>query len=115
MRSGIENKRLLELIVQLKTAQKDVWKKVARELSKPTRRRPAVNVSKIEEYSGDGETVLIPGKVLGSGMLTKKVEVAAFSCSASARAMIEKSGGKLMSIEELMRANPDGKNVRILV
>lgn len=115
MKSGIENKRLLGLIVELKKAEKEIWKKAARELSKPTRRRPSVNVSKIEEYVNDGETVLVPGKVLGSGHLSKKVGVAAFAFSGSAKALIEKSGGKPMSIEELMKANPDGKNVRILV
>ena len=115
MKSGIENKKLLGLIYELKKADKEIWKKVARELGKPTRRRPAVNVSKLEEYVNDGEIVLVPGKVLGAGYLTKKVEVAAFSFSGSAKALIEKNGGKLLSIEELMKANPEGKNVRILV
>lgn len=115
MRRGIENRKLLALITELMKAEKDVWKKAARELSKPTRRRPQVNVSKIEEHVNDGETVLVPGKVLGAGHISKKVDVAAFSCSGSARALIEGSGGKFMSIEELMKANPEGKNVRILV
>lgn len=115
MRIGIENKMLLELIAELKKADKEIWKKVARELSKPTRRRPSVNVSKIEEYVNDGETVVVPGKVLGAGYLSKKVDVAAFSFSGSARALIEKNGGKIMGIEDLMKANPEGKNVRVLV
>jgi large subunit ribosomal protein L18e len=115
MKRGIENKRLLALISSLMAAQKDIWKKAAKELSKPTRRRPQVNVSKIEEHVNEGETVLVPGKVLGAGHISKKVDVAAFSCSNSARALIEGRGGKFMSIEELMEANPEGKNVRILV
>ena len=115
MKRGIENKRLLGLIVELRKADKGVWKKVARELEKPTRRRPAVNISKLEEYVNDGETVLVPGKVLGAGHLSKKLEVAAFSFSGSAKALIEKSGVKPLSIEELIKANPEGKNVRILV
>ncbi len=115
MRSGIENKRLLALLFELKKADKEIWKKVARELGKPTRRRPSVNVSKIEEYLNQGETVLVPGKVLGAGNLSKKVEVAAFSFSESARTIIEKNGGKIMSIDELMKSNPEGKNVRVLV
>ena len=115
MKSGIENKRLLALIYELKKADKEIWKKVARELSKPTRRRPSVNISKIEEHVNDGETVLVPGKVLGAGHLGKKVEVAAFAFSKSAKTLIEKNGGKIMGIDELMKANPEGKNVRILV
>ena len=115
MKLGIENKRLLSLIVELKKADKDIWKRVAYELSKPTRRRPEVNLSKLEEYGNEGETLLVPGKVLGSGYLSKKVNVAAFAYSESARALIAKSGGKLMRIEDLVKENPDGKNVRILV
>ena len=115
MRIRIENKRLLALIYELKKADKEIWKKVAYELSKPTRRRPSVNVSKIEEHVNDGETVLVPGKVLGAGHLSKKVEVAAFAFSGSAKTLIEKNGGKIMGIDELMKLNPEGKNVRILV
>lgn len=115
MKTKIENKKLLALITELMKAEKDIWRKTAKELSKPTRRRPQVNVSKIEEHVNEGETVLVPGKLLGAGHISKKVDVAAFACSMSAKALIEASGGKLMSIDELMKANPEGKNVRILV
>ena len=115
MKSGLENKRLLTLITELKKADKDIWKRVAYELSKPTRRRPEVNLSKLEEYGLEGETILVPGKVLGSGYLTKKVNVAAFAYTESAKMLIAKSGGKMMGIADLMKANPEGKNVRILV
>lgn len=115
MKCGIENKRLLSLILELKKADKAIWKRVAFELSKPTRRRPEVNLSKIEEHGSETETILVPGKVLGAGHISKKVNVAAFAYSESARMLIEKSGGKLMKIEELMKSNPEGKNVRILV
>ena len=47
MKTGIENKKLLGLIGELKKADKEIWKKVARELEKPTRRRPAVNVLRV--------------------------------------------------------------------
>jgi large subunit ribosomal protein L18e len=115
MKIGIENKKLLALITELMKAERDIWRKVAKELSKPTRRRPQVNVSKIEEHVNEGETVLVPGKLLGAGHISKKVDVAAFAYSTAAKALVEGSGGKIMSIEELMKANPEGKNVRILV
>ncbi|MEM4272331.1 MAG: 50S ribosomal protein L18e [Candidatus Bilamarchaeaceae archaeon] len=115
MKSGIENRRLLALISELKKADKGIWKRVAYELSKPTRRRPEVNLSKLEEYGKDGETIVVPGKVLGSGYLTKRVSVAAFAYSESAKALIAKSGGRMMGIADLLKENPEGKNVRILV
>lgn len=115
MKKGPENRVLLELIAELQKANKDIWKRLARELSKPTRRRAAVNVSKIEQYSKDGGTVVIPGKVLGAGYLTKKVNVAAFSFSGAAKEQISKGGGKAMGIMDLLRDNPEGKDVVILI
>lgn len=115
MEKGPENKRLLELIEELRKANKGIWKKAAEELSKPTRRRPEVNVSKIDKYAKDGSVVLVPGKVLGSGFITKKVTVAAFNFSGSARAHIAKSGGRAIGIHELIAENPQGKDVIILI
>jgi large subunit ribosomal protein L18e len=115
MKKGPENKKLIELVEQLKKANKGIWKKAAEELSRPTRRRREVNVSKIDKYAKDGSVVLVPGKVLGSGFLTKKVTVAAFSFSGSARSHIAKNGGRAIGIAELMDENPQGKDVLILV
>ena len=115
MKKGPENRVLLELIVELQKANKDIWKRLARELSKPTRRRAAVNVSKIEQYSRDGGTVVVPGKVLGAGYLTKNVTVAAFNFSEAAKEQIAKGGGKAIGIAELVKENPEGKDVVILV
>ena len=115
MKKGPENRVLLELIGELQKANKDIWKRVARELAKPARRRAAVNVSKIEQYSMDGGTIIVPGKVLGAGYLSKKVTVAAFNFSEAAREQISKGGGKAVSISQLVRDNPDGKDVVILI
>ena len=91
-----------------------VWRKVAKELEKPTRKRRVVNIFKIEKYANDGETIIVPGKVLGVGDLSKKVIVAAYSFSSSAREKLEKKT-KILTIEELMKKNPKGKNTRIIV
>jgi len=58
--------------------------------------------------------IIVPGKVLGSGVITKRVSVAAWKFSKSAREKIEKAGGRVMSIRELMSENPKGTNVRIM-
>ena len=56
---------------------------------------------------------MVPGVVLGSGTLTKKVTVAAWRFSSKAREKIESSGGEAISIEELLEKNPKGSNVKI--
>lgn len=92
----------------------EIWRVVSRTLLKPRRKRPAVNISKINRYTKDGDVVLVPGKVLGSGNLTHKVTVAALSFSETAKEKIKKVKGKALSIEELLKKNPKGTNVILM-
>ncbi|MFH1683159.1 MAG: 50S ribosomal protein L18e [Candidatus Woesearchaeota archaeon] len=116
-RTGPTNYQLKLLIEELEKKSADsgvkLWGRLAKDLSKPSRQRRTVNIYKIEKYAREGETILIPGKVLNQGELKKKVEVAAFSFSKTAEEKIAKVG-KVMSIKELVEKNPQGKKVRIL-
>lgn len=91
-----------------------IWKRVAELLSRPARKRPTVNVGKIGRYTHDGDIVIVPGKVLGSGSLPHKVTVAALNASAGARSVIVGAGGSLISINELLSKEPKGKGVVII-
>jgi large subunit ribosomal protein L18e len=112
------NPILLNLIHELKkqSNEKDVgiWKDVALRLQKPLKNWPVVNLDRISTHINDKETALIPGKVLSSGNLTKKVTIAAWSFSEKSHEKIKKAGGKSITISELMKNNPKGENVRIL-
>ena len=91
-----------------------IWKRVAELVARPARKRAAVNVGKINRHTNDGDIVVIPGKVLGSGILSHKVTVAALNASTSARSVIIDAGGTLISINELLTSTPKGKGVTIL-
>ena len=112
------NPILIKLIHDLKkqSNEKDVgiWKDVALRLEKSSKNWPIVNLDRISNYIQDKETALIPGKVLSSGNLTKKVTIAAWSFSEKSCEKIKKAGGKYISINELMKNNPKGENIRIL-
>lgn len=114
MKSNTTNPNLKSIIISLKRADKDLWKRVASDLEKPRRIRRVANLSKINRYCGEKEIALVPGKVLADGVLTKKITVAALLFSGSAKEKIEKAGGKAISITELLQSNPDAKGVRIL-
>ncbi len=109
----MKNTQTQTVIGQLREARAPLWKRIARDLSKPTRQRRIVNVFKIDKHAQDGDVVIIPGKVLGEGTLTKKVTVAAQSFSDSAREKIN-ACGKAVTIQELMESHPKGERVRIL-
>ena len=64
------------------------------------------------KHAKDKETILVPGKVLSAGSISKQVRVAAFSFSKIAREKIKHAGGSTMQIEELLKS-PD-KTARIL-
>ncbi len=117
-RTGPTNPYLRQLIENLKKRSLElkapVWKDIAEKLSKPARQRIEVNLSDIERNVSDGETIVIPGVVLSTGNLIKKVNIAAWKFSRVAEAKIKNSNGKIMSIEELVKENPKGSNVRII-
>ncbi|ADC66102.1 ribosomal protein L15 [Ferroglobus placidus DSM 10642] len=108
--------RLIDTLLKASAENKaKIWKDVAERLAKPTKHMAEVNVGKIERHLKDNEIALIPGKVLGAGEISRAVKVAAFKFSESAKRKIEEAGGRCMSIEELIKENPKGSNVRILV
>ena len=106
-----DNPVLASLVDGLKREKKPIWKRVVSELSRSRRDRVEVNVSKLEAYAEDGATILVPGKVLGTGALSKKLTVAAFSFSGSAKKLIAGAGGRAISIDSLCKSNPEGRGV----
>ncbi len=112
------NPELTALIRDLKKqsqdSQTDVWRYLAERLSTSNRSRIAINVSRINRYTKEGEIVAVPGKVLGSGKATHTVTVAAFNFSDSAQSKIQDAKGTCLSIRDLMKQNPEGKNVKVM-
>ncbi len=104
-----------EFVRLYKSTGSGLWRDVAEHLIKPTRKRVVVNVSKINRYADEGDIIVVPGKVLGSGRIEKKVTVAAFAFSDKAIEKIRRAGGKTITLSELVRDNVEPKNVKLLV
>ncbi len=109
-----KNNVLQHLIIELDHKDKPIWKALAKGLNRPKRIEPFVNLHSLEKNGDSKFTLAVPGVVLGSGELKKKLTVAAYRFSGSAKEKIEKAGGKCLSLQELVKANPDGKGVKIL-
>jgi large subunit ribosomal protein L18e len=112
------NPNLVNLIRLLKKKAREnkaaIWRDAAERLSKPRSIRISVNVSRINRYTKEGEQVLVPGKVLGSGLINHPVKVAALYFSDQARFKILKAKGKCLPVPELIEMNPRGTNVKII-
>jgi len=117
MSSNKTNPTLQNLIAELKSVSREsganVWQDVADRLEKPRRTHAEVNLGTIERYAQEDETVVVPGKVLGSGVLEKNVTVAAVDFSGTAQQKIDQAG-EAVSLEQFLEQNPDGTDVRVI-
>lgn len=115
-RTGPTNTHLATLIADLKSVSykenAPIWKRVANDLSRSTRQRRIVNLSRLNRHTNKDEVIIVPGKVLGSGTLEHPLTVAAYSFSDSAKQAIEAAKGKTITITELLKQKP--KRVRII-
>ncbi len=76
-------------------------KNLGKRIGKSRSHRAEVNVGKISKLTKKGDSIVVPGKVLGTGSIDHAVTVAAMRFSESARRKIEAAGGKAMAIEKL--------------
>ena len=110
--------RLTSLVAELKSVAResgaDVWHDVAERLEKPRRNHAEVNLGRIERYAREDETVVVPGKVLGSGALRKDVTVAAVDFSGTAETKIGQANGEAIDLEQAIERDPSGGNVRVI-
>ncbi len=91
-----------------------IWSTASRLLGATATTKVEVNLGRISRMAKDGEPVFVPGKVLGSGLIDKKVIVGAFSFSGSARGKIMAKGGSAMSVEDFVKMFPNGSGVKLV-
>ncbi|MFH1106826.1 MAG: 50S ribosomal protein L18e [Candidatus Micrarchaeota archaeon] len=119
MRKGTEIPELKRLIATLeRTSRKNsapIWARVAKLLSRPTRRRVEVNINTLAKHAPPAKVAaVVPGKILSLGTIGKPFTVAAFRVSKPARGKLEKAKCKIMTIEALVEQNPKGSGIVIL-
>ena len=91
-----------------------IWAKLAEYASKPSIARRDINLNRINQLTKENDTVVFPGKVLGTGNISHKITLCSFSISNSAANKILEKGGKLINYLELIKQNPTGKGVVLL-
>ncbi len=103
-----------DLLAISRENQSAIWRDIAERLANGRRRYASINVDKINDLSNDGDIIVVPGYVLGTGNIDKKVTVGALHFSKEASEKLARSGSSAMDIVELARNNPKGTNVKIL-
>ena len=112
------NSTLVKTIVELKEASRKneapLWRSIANRLEGSSRNWPSVNVSKLEYNVNKNGKAIVPGKLMGTGIVTKKMTVAAYSFTDSAKEKIQSAGGKCLTYNEMIKATPKGTDVMVI-
>ena len=107
-----------QLTVMLERAGKKekapIWYDAAEMLARPGGTAIEVNLGRISRMAETGDAFFVPGKVLGGGVVNKKLVVGAFSFSASARSKLKAAGGSALSVEQFLGKYPKGSGVRLV-
>lgn len=118
-RTGPTNPETKKLAEELREAGRlnnaPIWGVLADKLTAPSRNKKVVNLSRICRNSAKGDTIVVPGKVLSSGDILHGATVAALSFSQEAARKIAAASGKTITIHELLKSNPKGSKVKVLV
>ncbi len=119
LKTKTTNVYMYALIKKLRKAAREhkanIWKAVAELLEKPKRKRVVVNLYKINKLTKSGDVAIVPGKVLGVGNLDHNIKIAALAFSEKAKTKITSVGGEVLKIEELIKENPTGSNIKIII
>jgi large subunit ribosomal protein L18e len=91
-----------------------IWRDAAAYLSASRLNETFVNLTRLARADSGDSPLFVPGKVLGTGPLEKKLVVGAFSYSAAAKKKIETAGGEALTIDEFVKRFPDGSGVRLV-
>lgn len=110
---NFEKKSMIDLLNQTsKTKKKEIYSRVADILNTAKRRAVKVNLVKLEKLDlvKDGTIVVVPGKLLGTGILNKKIVIYAYSFSSSVKEKVK----NIKSLKDFCKDTIDYKKTMIV-
>src|SRR3989344_4433533 len=108
----VENKRNPEIVETIILAKKNNLLELAKKLSYPNSHYVSVNIDRLNNIKEN--KVIVVGKVLGSGEINKKISIAAFGFSETAKEKLKKAGCEMKSIKKEILNNPKLEKVEII-
>lgn len=106
------NPALVELAREMK--MHNGWHEVRKVLVSSTRKIPSLNLDEIDKKTKEGDTIVIPGKVLSKGDVTKKIRICALGFSEGAREKLKKHKSEIVMLMEEVKKNPKAQGVKVL-
>jgi large subunit ribosomal protein L18e len=104
------NKELAEAITIIKKKNPEF----AKHLAMPVKRWAELNLDQIDRMSKENEVLFVPGKILSSGELSKKLKIVAWNASEKAKQKMKDSKVEFVEILEEIKKNPELKDLRLI-
>ena len=89
------------------------WNKIAKIVSSSTRSQSSINLFQIDNQTTAGDTVIILGKVLSKGKLTKKVRICALAISQTAKEKLKPTKSEFGTLLEEINKNKKAESLKI--
>lgn len=99
--------------VRLGLKQK-AWHSIAQAVSNSTKHYSSVNLKEIDRQTKLGDIVIVIGKVLSSGSITKKIRICALGISALAKDKLSESKSEFASIADEIKKNPKAEGIKLI-
>lgn len=115
IKSNTRRKTSEELVETIRLAAKNPnWLPIAKTLSRSRRNYSAINLKDIDKNSAEGDTIIIPGKILSQGDITKKIRLCALSISKEARGKLKNTKSEFFHLMNEIKNNPKAEGIKIL-
>ena len=115
IKSRTRKKTNQELVETIEQSTKNAnWMPIAKILSGPVSNYSKINLFQIEKNTNSGDIVIIPGKVLSQGQLTKKIKICALSISEQAREKIKDSKSEFSLLLKEIKDNPKAEAINLI-
>ena len=108
-------KKNSEVVETINLAKKNPeWKTVLRNLSSSTRKYSSVNLKDIEKNTSEGDTIVVVGKILGIGEVSKRVRICALGFSESAKNKLKSTKSEVVNIMTEIKKNPKAEGIKLI-
>ena len=90
------------------------WIAMSKILASSTRNQTTLNLFQIDKQTTTGDTVVVLGKVLSKGELTKKLRICALAISETALEKLKKSKSEFVYLGDEISKNPKAEGIKLL-
>jgi large subunit ribosomal protein L18e len=113
VRTRSKSNPIIKETVKLALKQK-AWIKMAQFISAGKRNYPSINLGELDKKTTAGDTVLVLGKILSSGNLTKKIKIVALAISKGAREKLKETKSEFVHVRDEVTKNPKGEGIKVI-